>query len=319
MTLFRVYRSFFSGIAAGPDGNLWFTDCGQIPGRIGRVTPGGSIREFNVPNPNACPEGIAAGQDGNLWFTDDSGFVDRVTPAGTFMQFALRDQSGFPWLITAGPDGNVWFTELAGNKIGRLEDSAAHTGYVLSLASGFAPATRTLPLGDVLQWSFYQPSPAAVADSSGMQLFASGQRRLVSYYSFVFNAAGTYAYADPGASEHAGQVAVPMEVSPPSGSLNSQGNNNQQGDNQGGNATVFTVTWATQSAFGSYAYDVEKAYCASSSCTPHFEPWHTGVRAPSGQFTPDKVGKYLFHSRLRKTSNGTSSGWSPASSILVSP
>jgi streptogramin lyase len=35
-----------SGIAAGPDGGLWFTAAAD-PGRIGRIAPTGKIREFS--------------------------------------------------------------------------------------------------------------------------------------------------------------------------------------------------------------------------------------------------------------------------------
>ncbi len=50
------------GIAAGPDGNLWFTE--PFAKAIGRVTPGGQITEFPVSSGNA-PDEIAAGPDGN--------------------------------------------------------------------------------------------------------------------------------------------------------------------------------------------------------------------------------------------------------------
>jgi streptogramin lyase len=56
-------------IAAGPDGNLWFT---QNIGGIGRITPSGDITEFTIPSPNSGPVGIAAGPDDNLWFTQNT-------------------------------------------------------------------------------------------------------------------------------------------------------------------------------------------------------------------------------------------------------
>src|SRR4029077_7320294 len=54
-------------ITAGPDGNLWFTDFGQI----GFITPAThAITEYQVPYTNSNPFDITAGPDGNLWFTD---------------------------------------------------------------------------------------------------------------------------------------------------------------------------------------------------------------------------------------------------------
>ena len=56
-------------IAAGPDGNLWFTEA--YGNRIGRITPAGTITEFSAGiSGNSTPQGIAAGSDGNLWFTE---------------------------------------------------------------------------------------------------------------------------------------------------------------------------------------------------------------------------------------------------------
>ena len=75
------------GIAAGPDGNLWFT---EIDGdRIGRITPAGVVTEFSAGiTADARPKGIAAGPDGNLWFTEyDGDRIGRITPAGTVTEF----------------------------------------------------------------------------------------------------------------------------------------------------------------------------------------------------------------------------------------
>jgi hypothetical protein len=58
--------------AAGPDGNLWFTE--QVGNRIGRITPAGVITEFSVGlTANSRPFGITAGPDGNLWFSEFAG------------------------------------------------------------------------------------------------------------------------------------------------------------------------------------------------------------------------------------------------------
>ena len=55
-------------IAAGPDGNLWFTE--PNANAIGRITPAGQITLFNVPTPGSQPTGITAGPNGNIWFTE---------------------------------------------------------------------------------------------------------------------------------------------------------------------------------------------------------------------------------------------------------
>ena len=69
------------GIAAGPDGALWFTES-AAPGRIGRITTEGDITEYSnglllISNPWF----ISAGPDGNMWFTGNNlpGLVARIT------------------------------------------------------------------------------------------------------------------------------------------------------------------------------------------------------------------------------------------------
>ena len=82
------------GIAAGPDGNVWFMEGGNIgrgrpvsQRRVGRISTDGTITEFEIS-----------------------------TAGDTF--------SDPPGLITAGPDGALWFTNLWSNRIGRIEPTA---------------------------------------------------------------------------------------------------------------------------------------------------------------------------------------------------
>lgn len=68
-----------TGIAAGPDGALWFTDRGL--NQIGRSTTRGEIAEFPIPTRNAGPAAIVAGPDGTLWFTElRAGQIGRFSP-----------------------------------------------------------------------------------------------------------------------------------------------------------------------------------------------------------------------------------------------
>src|SRR5947209_1342181 len=74
------------GIAAGPDGALWFTEFGAD--KIGRITTAGVVSEFAVPTAGASPFEIAAGPDGALWFTEfSSGNIGRITTAGVVSEF----------------------------------------------------------------------------------------------------------------------------------------------------------------------------------------------------------------------------------------
>jgi virginiamycin B lyase len=106
-----------AGIAAGQDGNVWFTD---RMGTIGRITPAGVFTAFVIPGlqPHDALGPIIAGSDGNLWFgitsreahSDNAfGEIGRIAPQGTMTIFPLgrfvllRD-------MTIGPDHHIWFT-----------------------------------------------------------------------------------------------------------------------------------------------------------------------------------------------------------------
>ncbi len=101
------------GIAAGPDGNLWFTE--QAANQIGRITHGRRHHGIRHPHGQQQPLDIAAGPDGNLWFTEYFGNkFGRITTAGVITEFAVTT-AGNPLGIAAGSDGNLWFTEQNGH------------------------------------------------------------------------------------------------------------------------------------------------------------------------------------------------------------
>ena len=62
------------GIAAAPDGNVWFTEFGGS--RVGRITPAGRVDDYSTGSgisANSGPNGIVTGPDGDLWFTEETG------------------------------------------------------------------------------------------------------------------------------------------------------------------------------------------------------------------------------------------------------
>ncbi|MBV8263796.1 MAG: Virginiamycin B lyase [Candidatus Eremiobacteraeota bacterium] len=92
-------------IAAGPDGDLWFTE--TAAGNIGKVSTSGVFSEFH--DTAVSPSAITVGPDGNLWFVHGNDQVGRITTAGTITEFSLGPQE-FQG-IASGPDGNLWLTE----------------------------------------------------------------------------------------------------------------------------------------------------------------------------------------------------------------
>jgi streptogramin lyase len=122
------------GIAAGPDGNVWFTESGfeKTPGAIARITPAGVVTEFRNGLPEfSGPGGITTGPDGNLWFTDSGGRIGRITTSGAITEFSAGLLSfATPTSIVAGPDGNLWFTDFRG-RIGRITPAGGITEFPL--------------------------------------------------------------------------------------------------------------------------------------------------------------------------------------------
>jgi virginiamycin B lyase len=132
ITLFPVQSHWFpEGVAAGPDGAVWFTMDGPggpgspYAGAIGRITTTGHITSFPLPPPtdlnvhcdgqlscspgfNYHARGIAAGPEGDLWVTGGLESVWRVTPSGSVTTFATPTQFGFPSAITSGASGVLW-------------------------------------------------------------------------------------------------------------------------------------------------------------------------------------------------------------------
>jgi virginiamycin B lyase len=64
-------------IAAGPDGNIWFTTDTNVIGRMSMTGTG--ITAFTTPD-NLSFYGITAGPDGNLWAAATPGRLVRITP-----------------------------------------------------------------------------------------------------------------------------------------------------------------------------------------------------------------------------------------------
>jgi streptogramin lyase len=122
-------------IAAGPDGNLWFTM--EEGNGVGSITPTGKISQFPIPVSYSVPGAITAGPDGNLWLADAEGNqIVRITPSGTVSDFVLPTPSSFPLAITVGPDGNLWFTENTNSAIGRITSSGTITEFPLPTSHG---------------------------------------------------------------------------------------------------------------------------------------------------------------------------------------
>lgn len=133
----RVKASGTGGITVGPDGALWFTE--SEGNKIARITITGKISEFPL-SVGAYPGGIALGSDGALWFTESKkvgritaggkivefqlptlGKHPFILPEDTINGGFVTFREHWPGDITLGPDGALWFTERHDDRIGRID------------------------------------------------------------------------------------------------------------------------------------------------------------------------------------------------------
>ena len=95
-----------SGIAAGPDGNLWLTTRSGVT----KFTPAGAVTNFTTPNPSR----IVVGPDGALWFTENANpaYIDRIpTNALTNANITRTLLTGTGYNangLVLGKDGNIY-------------------------------------------------------------------------------------------------------------------------------------------------------------------------------------------------------------------
>ena len=142
------------GLAAGPDGALWFTASKGGVGQIGRLTTSGTYSEFALPGPRPQYDGlsdIASGPDGRLWFTEfDANKIGAITPDGVVTEYStgLTPRAG-PSGITAGADGRLWFTEWYGGKIGAITTAGVITEYPLPDRQSEPSGITAGPYGNV--------------------------------------------------------------------------------------------------------------------------------------------------------------------------
>ncbi|HEX9038541.1 MAG TPA: hypothetical protein VF808_16275 [Ktedonobacterales bacterium] len=135
------------GMAAGPDGALWYMSFDQgangvHSATVGRVSMSGMVTRYPLPDPSSAPTAITSGPDGVLWFIDSRGIggaIGRITTTGAVKEYPLpvaqgQSASQFGGL-GAAPDGALYFTwNRQGNVmnqwfIGRITASGAIAKY----------------------------------------------------------------------------------------------------------------------------------------------------------------------------------------------
>lgn len=103
-------------LAAGPDGNLWLLD--RDGAHIDRVTLQGAVTQLPMPPSNEASE-LIAGPDGNVWFLDGdqigrvtpAGTITEFNVSSALLAASQRHLVA-SW-ITAGPGKHIWFFDAA--------------------------------------------------------------------------------------------------------------------------------------------------------------------------------------------------------------
>jgi virginiamycin B lyase len=127
LTADGVSDAIVRDIVAGGDGNLWLIE--DIPSsmptlggraeQLARVTPGGTITEFPLPDVTVV-DGIAKDPNGTIWFAsvsrDGAQHLGRMTAQGQVTYLGVGagafDAGGFVDIgapLTPGPEGDLWF------------------------------------------------------------------------------------------------------------------------------------------------------------------------------------------------------------------
>jgi streptogramin lyase len=149
------------GIAAAPDGTVWFA---EKEGSLGAIRPNGDVVELPTPNAEVHTPiyGVAIGPDGYVWYTARyRNKIGRVSPnTGDSQEFDLPTADSQPSDIATGPDGNLWFTEVAANNIGRITITGNLSEFAVPTAKSNLGGIAAGPDGNV--WFSEDNNPAAL-------------------------------------------------------------------------------------------------------------------------------------------------------------
>jgi plastocyanin len=169
--------------------------------------------------------------------------------------------------------------------------------------SGYAPASVTIQPAGRVNWAFGGGKAHSVTDAiglgpSGRPWFDSGAK-ISGSFGFAFPAAGSYSYKSTVKGDTlTGSVLVPPVISHPSSS--------------------YVVIWAAGKLTG-YAFDVQYRFRPSgSSKWGGWVNWKS-TTDPDATFMPTLgAGTYSFQARLRNTTTGKFSGYSPQAQLTSS-
>jgi plastocyanin len=162
----------------------------------------------------------------------------------------------------------------------------------------FTPNPAKLKAGDSVTWTNNGPSSHTTTSDAPFSLWDSGTLTPGQSYSWPFNAAGIFPYHCAIHTSMHGQIGVKGAASPPSGPA----------------GTVFNIRVAKITAPPLYVYDIQMKAPGGTWTNWMLDDTMGTVTWDS---TGKPTGKYQFRSRLRRKADGTSSLYSPATTVTV--
>jgi streptogramin lyase len=121
-------------VAAGPGGQVAYTNPGAMPHNVGRLVSGGS--PLTTDTPMADPFGITLGTDGAYWIAQFATHnLGRLTTTGAYTTLGGLSAGSGPRFITAGAGNTLWVALETANKVARV------TGVVADSGPGTSPTT----------------------------------------------------------------------------------------------------------------------------------------------------------------------------------
>jgi len=156
--------------------------------------------------------------------------------------------------------------------------------------NSFSPRTVRVRVGGSVTWRFQD---AMTHDATSTQGFwASGPKARGGTYAHRFTSSGSYPYLCTIHPSMRGLVKVPVSAT-------------------GSPGVGWKLRWSTAAGASGTTFDVQVRKPGSSV----WKPFRTDTTRPTARFNPARSGKYAVRAR---TSDGQSSGWSPAKTLRVS-
>ena len=167
-----------TGLALGPDGNMWFVYCDAATGNlaVGKITTAGVQTYFPVPGSWGTdiygPSDLAAGPDGKLWFaasdrTNAKVAVANITTGGAMSApfFGPPNTSDNSYSLTFGADGKLYLN----GPLGFLQMTTSGVFTQLSQPTGLELQGDVILGPDKQLWfaDYYNPH----TDNSGLLEF----------------------------------------------------------------------------------------------------------------------------------------------------